>query len=181
MDPRLQFLDPQAMVDYSGVGEGDRVADLGAGSGGYFTIPMAHAVGYTGKVYAVDLNREALATIEFAKKQENLLQIETIWADIEKPNATGIRAASLDYVFLKNVLFQNTHHDAILAEAFRLLKKGGVLVIVDWRQNDENLGPDFSQLINREELFALATKQGFARVDEGQVGGYHFFHIYRKQ
>ena len=43
---------------------GEVVADIGAGSG-YFTFPLARKVGPTGKVYAVDIQPEMLATSPF--------------------------------------------------------------------------------------------------------------------
>lgn len=48
---------PGEVVAALGLVEGDRVADLGAGAG-YFTLPLARAVGPAGRVYAVDTDSD---------------------------------------------------------------------------------------------------------------------------
>src|SRR5574341_1008495 len=47
---------PEEVLRAVGVRPGDHVADLGSG-GGYFTFRLAKAVGPTGKVYAVDVDK----------------------------------------------------------------------------------------------------------------------------
>ena len=42
-----QFLQPIEVITLANVQEGDEVADLGAGSGGFFVIPLARKVGVT--------------------------------------------------------------------------------------------------------------------------------------
>jgi ubiquinone/menaquinone biosynthesis C-methylase UbiE len=50
-----------------------RVADIGAGTG-YFTIPVARAIGASGRVFAVDLQSEML---------------DLMREKLEEPNAPG--------------------------------------------------------------------------------------------
>ncbi|MGH7887023.1 MAG: methyltransferase domain-containing protein, partial [Candidatus Binatia bacterium] len=53
---RDQWQQPDRVIATLKLRPGDQVADLGAG-GGYFTFKLAKAVGPTGKVYAVDIDR----------------------------------------------------------------------------------------------------------------------------
>jgi predicted methyltransferase len=53
---------PAAVMEALNVKEGDRVVDLGAGSG-YFTFRFSNAVGQAGKVYAVDVDRTSLPSL----------------------------------------------------------------------------------------------------------------------
>ncbi|PYX48377.1 MAG: hypothetical protein DMG83_01825, partial [Acidobacteria bacterium] len=58
-DQRLQI---NRVMDILGVVPGKNVADIGAGSG-WFTVRAARRVAETGKVYAVDINPEAVRYI----------------------------------------------------------------------------------------------------------------------
>src|SRR5688572_7860268 len=72
---------PQAVIQSLDIASGSRVADLGAG-GGYFTFPLAQAVGPEGKVYAVDIDDRSLHAIrqEAAKRGGIPSNIELILA-----------------------------------------------------------------------------------------------------
>ena len=59
-DPaRRQWLPPDEVIAELGVRLGEIVANVGAGTG-YFALPLAHAVGPSGKIYAVDAQQEML-------------------------------------------------------------------------------------------------------------------------
>ena len=62
---RDSWQQPERVIEALGLEPGDRVADLGAGSG-YFTLHLAQAVGPTGKVYGLDVTDEMLD----ARRQE---------------------------------------------------------------------------------------------------------------
>src|SRR5690349_21489591 len=56
---------------------GMKIADLGSGSG-VFTIPFAKAVGPSGKVYAIDVDKGLLAIIGDKAKAANVTNIQTV-------------------------------------------------------------------------------------------------------
>ncbi|MGH9766518.1 MAG: class I SAM-dependent methyltransferase, partial [Blastocatellia bacterium] len=56
---RDEWQRPAEVMDALGVKPGHRVADIGSGYG-YFTFRLAARVGAEGKVYAVDIDREAI-------------------------------------------------------------------------------------------------------------------------
>ena len=82
------------------------MASLGCGHG-YFTIPLAKMVGNTGKVYAVDIREDALASVRSRAETENLKNIESVRANLEKENGTGLPNAECDFAILANILFQS--------------------------------------------------------------------------
>jgi len=54
---REQWQQRDRVIQSLQIRPGDRIADLGSGSG-YFVFALAKAVGPTGKVYAVDVDEE---------------------------------------------------------------------------------------------------------------------------
>ena len=57
-------------------------ADFGCGSGGW-VIPLAKLL-VDGRVFAIDVLEEPLSALKSRTQMENLLNIETIRADVEK-------------------------------------------------------------------------------------------------
>ena len=54
---------PDAIMDALGIYDGSSVADLGAG-GGWFTVRLARRVGPTGRVYAEDIQKPMIESME---------------------------------------------------------------------------------------------------------------------
>jgi len=63
LDPLRRLLEPPQKLIKPYVKKGQVVADLGCGSG-YYTLPLAELVGPEGKVYAVDLGKKSIRTLE---------------------------------------------------------------------------------------------------------------------
>lgn len=79
-DPsRDTWQQPKAVIQALNLSPGARVADLGAG-GGYFTWPLAEAVGPEGKVYAVDINETGLRIIEQEAKARHVSNVKPVLA-----------------------------------------------------------------------------------------------------
>jgi ubiquinone/menaquinone biosynthesis C-methylase UbiE len=118
---------PEQVLDALGVRTGSAVADVGCGRG-YFTFKFAERVGRGGKVYAVDLREDELASIRERARRDGLGQIETIKGADDDPR---LPAANLDAVLVMNAYHEFRAHDAILAGIYRTLKPGGLLALID--------------------------------------------------
>lgn len=175
-----QFLNPNEIIEKVGLIEGMKVADFGCGNLGYFIIPAAKIVGKTGTAYAVDILKTVLESVRSRAKLEGLTNLETIWANLEDPTSIKIPVESLDVVFLKNVLFQNKKHKEIISSAVKLLKKGGKLLIVDWKKIGIPFGPPVEIRIDKESIKTLATTLKLRLVEETEFGEYFWGLIYQK-
>lgn len=126
---RDEWQAPERVVTTLALSPGDEIADLGSG-GGYFTYRFAEAVGKSGKVYALDVDELLLAYIEGQAQERNLPQIVTVHAS---EDGLGLPDASVDMIFLSNVY----HHLPDPTDYFRgagsALRKGGRLVVVEFR------------------------------------------------
>ena len=174
------LIDANFILSKAGVGDKLKIADLGCGSSGYFIFPSAKLVGKKGAVYAVDILRTALETINKRARIENLPNIKTVWSNLEIFGATKIEAGSLDIVMLINTLHQSHKHAEILREAARLLKKNGRLMIVEWKNVAAPFGPPSGDRVNKELIDTAVKKLGLKLEEEFEAGQYHYGLIYSK-
>jgi arsenite methyltransferase len=88
-----------AVIAALGLRPGDRVADLGSG-GGYYTYRLADAVGLSGLVYAVDVDRGLLRVLEREARRRGYGQVVAVEAgptDPALPEPVDLVFASASY------------------------------------------------------------------------------------
>ena len=179
LPPSGAFLDSQRIISSIGVVRGQHAADLGCGSG-YITIALARAVGKDGIVSAVDVMQEPLEAVRAKAEAAGLTNVKGIRADLEVLGSTKLSDASQDFSLLTTVLFQSQKKAAIIAEAVRILKPGGRLLIVDWKKGMRGFGPPDELRASAEELNALATAGGMRFERAIDAGAYYTGALYIK-
>jgi ubiquinone/menaquinone biosynthesis C-methylase UbiE len=165
------FLTPDHLARELALKAGDRVADLGCGAGAY-TIALAKEVGDIGQVFAVDVHREQLHTLAATLERQKLLNVEILWADIEK--GIPIDAYSLDAVVMSNILFQLDDIDTALTYVAKILKPEGMLLVVDWSHSHEGIGPHPDHVVEEDRAESLVQKHGFRMLKRLPAGDYHY-------
>lgn len=168
------------VFDKVGLQEGQSVGDLGCGNLGYYAFSAAKVVGKSGLVYAVDILKPALDSVNIRIKHEGVENVKTVWSDLEMVGATKIPVNSLDVSFIHNVLFQSTKQDQIIKEAARLLKPGGKLMIVDWKKIGAPFGPPVAERPDPELIKKYAAAIGLRLDQEFEAGQFHFGLIFIK-
>ncbi|MCX6785231.1 MAG: methyltransferase domain-containing protein [Candidatus Komeilibacteria bacterium] len=162
-----------------GLPSGSTVADLGCGSMGFFTLEAAKLAGDKGQVFACDILKEVLSSVEGKARQAGLTNIKTIWTNLEIVGAAKIDR-QVDYVILKNTLFQAKKQAEVLAEAFRLLKNGGQLLFIEWQASSGPIGPAQELRVPQEKAEQLAQAAGFIKVKDFIAGNSHYGIIFAK-
>lgn len=107
---------------------GERVADLGAGTG-YFTFPLARAVGPSGAVYAIDIDPDMTTYVHEHAEQQGIAQIHTILATPQDPR---LPADGVDLVFISNTYHHIDDRPAYFGRVKPHLRPGGRIAIVDF-------------------------------------------------
>ena len=107
--------------------EGDIVADVGCGVG-YFSLKLAPKVGEHGRVLAEDILDESLTFLRIRAFLNHESNIDEIHGDVDDPRLPN---AGVDAVLIANSYHEFTKPLAILDHAFRSLRSGGRLVVLD--------------------------------------------------
>lgn len=114
---------------------GMSVCDMGSGNG-YHTLPMAEAVGGTGKVYAVDVQPEMIVMLNERIAEKAITNIEPIIGEVDDPK---LPANSCDLILLVDVYHEFSHPEAMLTGMKKALKPGGQIVLVEFRAEDDSV------------------------------------------
>lgn len=175
----MAFVLPDQILRELNLEEGMHVADFGAGSGAY-TISASKRVGSSGRVYAIDVNKEMLDKVKKDGAKEGRFNIEIVWGDAETKNGTKLAPSSMDRVIMSNVLFQSEDREGMAKEANRILKTNGMVLLVDWSSSHGGLGPKEDHVVLPAEARRLFLNNGFAEVREVSSGDYHYGIIFRK-
>lgn len=106
------------------------VADLGCGEG-YLTIEAAR---WARQVTAIDRSREVLARAKDLARRRKLANITWKRGDLER---IPLRDRSVDVALLSQALHHADRPEQALAEAHRILKPGGRVLVLDLREHAE--------------------------------------------
>jgi ubiquinone/menaquinone biosynthesis C-methylase UbiE len=84
-------------------------------------------------------------------------------------------------VIVANILFQAEAKAAVLSEAWRVLRSGGMLAVLEWDEPAFPAGPPAHLRVPKGEARALAEAAGFTFQREFDAGDHHYGLIFTKQ
>src|SRR5215468_3376761 len=171
-ESRIGGLQVTKVVETLKVKPGDRVCDLGSGSG-LFTRPLAQKAGAKGAVYAVDVDAELLKHVERTAKEQKLTNIKPILASETDPKLPE----PVDLI----TIFDTMHHIGNRGEYLKGLKKylkpGGRVAVIDFSR-DWPAGHE-KMVYTVSDLDGWMTAAGFKRVEQHDFLDNNFFVIYK--
>jgi ubiquinone/menaquinone biosynthesis C-methylase UbiE len=174
------FSDPEKNIEQFDLGKGSYVADFGAGSG-FYSFSAAEAVGETGKVYAVDVQKDLLEKLKNeARNIRHLSNVDIVWGDLDHLGGTRLRDNSMDAVISANVFFQLEKKDNACLEMKRILKPGGRVLFIDWASSFGGIGPQQGDVFTEEQAKKLFLKHNFKEDRAIGAGAQHYGIIFRK-
>jgi arsenite methyltransferase len=185
-DEWIKLLDAPARVEALKLNEiianlqlkpGDVVADLGAGSG-VFSVPLARAVGPTGKVYAVEVDQALVDYIGRKVKDQQITNVQTVLGKFADPT---LPASDVDLALMHDVLHHVDDRAGYLKQVARYLKPAGRIAIVepDAQKGSHRDNPKLQ--ITKDQLRAWMTDAGLAQSGEFPLGEERWYVIYSRK
>ena len=184
----LDAIPAEALASFAGVGyhldlaalaPGDRVLDLGSGSG-TDAFCAALQVGETGRVIGVDFTDEQIGKATRLRDRDGFAQVEFVEASID---SLPFEDAAFDVVISNGVVNLSPVKHRVFAEAARLLRPGGRLALADivsgralkerTRRNVELWAACIAGAIPRRSYLDTIEAAGF-RIKEVRTNDYNF-------
>jgi ubiquinone/menaquinone biosynthesis C-methylase UbiE len=165
-------LNKEAILKALKILPGQTVIDAGCGNG-YMAKEFSKLLQGTGRVYALDVDKESIETL---KKETGRTNIEPIVADITETVPIG--DCSADLIYMSNVLhgFSESQIENFQKEVKRLLKPNAVLAIVEIKKENTPFGPPLNIRFSPEQLRQKITLPAEALVEAGQ---YSYMQIFK--
>ncbi len=126
---RDRWQHPARVVETLGIEPGDRIVDLGAGSG-YFTFRLADATGEDGIVYAVDTDAGLVGYLRERAAAEGRRNVQAVAVAPDRPR---LPAGAIDLVFTCNTYHHLRDRPAYFARLLEALTPGGRVAIIEYR------------------------------------------------
>lgn len=172
-DPeRLKWLPPADVLARLELREGMRVADVGAGTG-YFSIPVARAIGASGQVFAVDLQSEMLDLMREKLEEPNAPR--NISLHQGEATRLPLQPGSVDIVLYANIWHELDDRLTAFREASRIAVPGGAIAILDWREDvSPPPGPPQDHRVPAATVANFLGVNGCGNVLRNQVGQFGY-------
>lgn len=129
------WVQPEKVMDVVGVKKGMVIGEAGAGTG-YLTFWLSKGVGPEGKIYANDINKGVLETVESRFRRENIDNITTVLGEVADPL---FPENELDMIIMLRAFHDFTKKGEWLINAKKYMKPQASLVIIDSHNNHTNL------------------------------------------
>lgn len=141
---------------------GMTVCDLGCGNG-FWTLPLARAVGEEGRVLAVDIQREMLQKLRARSAKAKLDNIEPVFGKVDDPN---LPAGEVDLVLLVDVYHEFSHPESMLGGIRQSLRDDGVIALLEYRAEDDTVPIKPLHKMSKVQILKEYERNGFKLVRE---------------
>lgn len=170
---RRKWQNPEAILADIGLRLGFTFMDIGCGDG-FFAIPAARLVGERGRVYALDVDSEAVDRLRRRAKKEGLINLSLKVGPAEE---TVLCEACADMVFFGINLHDFRDPSKVLMNAKRMLKPTGRLIDLDWKKQPMEIGPPLGIRFSDRKTTNLIKAAGFMIEAVKEAGPYHYLII----
>jgi ubiquinone/menaquinone biosynthesis C-methylase UbiE len=151
------------------------VADIGAGTG-YYTFPIAAKVPQ-GKVYAVEIQQSAISYLQQRSKQLNLNNVVVVKGGEKSPNLPD---NDIDLAIMVDVYHELSYPHEMLQAIRRSLKKGGKLLLLEYRAEDPTIEIKPLHKTSIYQLNKELKANGFHLKQDGEFMPIQHFLVYQK-
>ena len=169
---RVKKLQVERVIKALDIEPGQRIADLGAGSG-LFTRPLADLVGAEGVVYAIDIDSDLLEHINETALEDELTNIKTVLASEQDPRIPD----GVDLVLICDTLHQIDDPSIYLRGLTNYLRPSARIAVIDYENNWPRRFE--SSKYTLQDLDKWMTNAGLTREEKFDFLEDNFFVTYR--
>jgi len=158
-DPnRAKIQNPDTIWNRLGLTDPRVLIDIGAGTG-FFALPFSDRMA-DGTVYACDISDDMLSWMaeNFPEKYGPIV----VPTKMEE-SAVPLPDASADLVYMVNLHHELAEPERMMGETYRLLKPGGTLLIIDWKE-ESPFGPPPSIRVSETTIRSHMEASGFIEI-----------------
>lgn len=170
-DTREEEENPAKLLAALELKPGQVVADIGCGNG-YYTLLMAKKVGPTGKVYAVDIQREMLEMLEARARAAGLDNIVPV---LSSPADPKLPTDAVDLILLVDVYHEFAYPEQMLAAMRKSLNPDGVVALAEYRLEDPQIPIKLLHKMSKKQIRIEYESNGFEL--ERQFDGLPWQHL----
>ncbi len=145
------------MLAKLGVRPGMTLCDMGCGNG-FYSLQLAKMAGPSGRVLSVDIQAEMLAELRQRFEAEAIENITPILGSFHSPR---LPANSVDLILLVDVYHEFSHPEQMLHEMRQALKPAGVIVLVEYREEDPAVPIKPLHKMSKQQIMKELTPNGF--------------------
>jgi ubiquinone/menaquinone biosynthesis C-methylase UbiE len=139
------------------------------------------SVGHTGRVYAVEVQKGLVKKFESELKNKGITNVDVIWGDIEKVGGMKLADKSVDRVIISNVLSQAEDKLGLVDEAKRILKPGGLALVIDLTGEHLSQARTRYHIVGQDKAEELFIKRGFKLKEIISTDAHHYGIIFRHE
>lgn len=152
---RDEWQQPERIMDALAIADGSRVGDIGAG-GGWFTVRLARRVGPNGRVFAEDIQRQMIESINRRVARDGFTNVEAILGTPLDPKLPP----GLDAVLMVDTYPVLADPVGLMTHIRRTLAPTGRLGIVDFKKDILGPGPELDERLEPEVIIRDAERAG---------------------
>ena len=159
-EERKEWLPPQKILNACGLEKGDLFFDVGCGNG-FFTLPAAGIVDDGGEVHGFDISTELLEELSQRRNEMDLTNVYLHQVDQKglAPDKMPGFTERADILFFANILHEVDDPGEFMQSYLRLVNpESGRVVIIDWRKQEQEAGPDRDERLAAGEIQSLLQK-----------------------
>lgn len=148
------------MLANLGVKRAMAICDMGCGNG-FHTLKLAEMTGPQGHVVGVDVQPQMLMLLRNRMEEMGIENVTPVLGSYHNPR---LPPNSLDLILLVDVYHEFSHPQQMLSSMRKSLKPGGVIVLVEYRQEDPDVPIKPKHKMSKAQVDKELTANGFKRV-----------------
>jgi ubiquinone/menaquinone biosynthesis C-methylase UbiE len=174
-DTRQQEENTNLAIEKLPVKPNSVIADIGAGTG-YYTFRLARKVPQ-GKVYAVEIQNDALKYLADQSKKLNLNNVVVVKGSERSPN---LPASSIDLALMVDVYHELSYPHEVLQSISASLKPDGKLLLLEYRGEDPAVQIKALHKTTIKQINIEMAANGFHLIYDGEFLPIQHYLVYQK-